>query len=117
MQMLSDPLLGWTTIANRCYVVRQLNDHKASIDVETLKGPGLAAYAEVCGELLARGHSRSGDVQMIAGYIGKGESLAGGAGELCRGLCRPDGGGLGVAAQVEACASWRGLRESRSGEK
>ena len=41
-----------------------------------LKGPGLAAYAEVCGELLARGHSRSGDVQMIAGYIGNGETLA-----------------------------------------
>jgi uncharacterized protein (DUF2252 family) len=76
MQMLSDPLLGWTTIANRCYVVRQLNDHKASIAVDALKGPGLAAYAEVCGELLARGHSRSGDAQMIAGYIGSGESLA-----------------------------------------
>jgi uncharacterized protein (DUF2252 family) len=76
MQLLSDPLLGWTTIANRCYVVRQLNDHKASIDVGVLKGPGLAAYAEVCGELLARGHSRSGDVQMIAGYIGNGTILA-----------------------------------------
>jgi uncharacterized protein (DUF2252 family) len=77
MQLLSDPLLGWTTIANRCYVVRQLNDHKASIDMGVLTGPGLTAYAEICGELLARGHSRSGDVQMIAGYIGKGESLAG----------------------------------------
>ena len=77
MQLLSDPLLGWTTIANRCYVVRQLNDHKASIDVAALKGAGLEAYAEVCGELLARGHSRSGDVQMIAGYIGNGEILAG----------------------------------------
>jgi uncharacterized protein (DUF2252 family) len=76
MQMLSDPLLGWTTIAHRCYLVRQLNDHKASIAVEALKGPGLTAYAEVCGELLARGHSRSGDVQMIAGYIGNGAILA-----------------------------------------
>jgi uncharacterized protein (DUF2252 family) len=76
MQLLSDPLLGWTTIAERCYVVRQLSDHKASIDVAALKGAGLAAYAEVCGELLARGHSRSGDVQMIAGYIGNGEILA-----------------------------------------
>jgi len=76
MQLLSDSLLGWTTIANRCYVVRQLNDHKASIDLAALKGPGLAAYAEVCGELLARGHSRSGDAQIIAGYIGNGETLA-----------------------------------------
>jgi uncharacterized protein (DUF2252 family) len=76
MQLLSDPLLGWTTISNRCYLVRQLNDHKASIDVEALWGAGLTAYAQVCGELLARGHSRSGDAQMIAGYIGNGEVLA-----------------------------------------
>jgi uncharacterized protein (DUF2252 family) len=76
MQMQSDPMLGWTTIANREYLVRQLSDHKASIDLMALKGPGLAAYAEVCGELLARGHARSGDVQMIVGYIGNGESLA-----------------------------------------
>ena len=58
MQMQSDPFLGWTTIADRCYLVRQLNDHKAAIEMEELKGPGLAAYAEVCGELLARGHAR-----------------------------------------------------------
>lgn len=76
MQMQSDPMLGWTTIANRHYLVRQLNDHKAAIDLEALKGPGLAAYAEVCGELLARGHARSGDVQMIVGYIGNGDSFA-----------------------------------------
>jgi uncharacterized protein (DUF2252 family) len=75
MQMQSDPLLGWTTIANRDYLVRQLNDHKASIEVEDLKGPGLLAYAELCGELLARGHARSGDVQLIVGYIGNGASF------------------------------------------
>ncbi len=58
------------------YLVRQLNDHKAAIDLEALKGPGLAAYAEVCGELLARGHARSGDVHRIVGYIGNGDSFA-----------------------------------------
>lgn len=76
MQMQSDPFLGWTTIANRDYLVRQLNDHKASIEVEDLKGPGLLAYAELCGELLARGHARSGDVQLIVGYLGNGEPFA-----------------------------------------
>ena len=35
MQMQSDPFLGWTTIASRDYLVRQLNDHKASIEVES----------------------------------------------------------------------------------
>src|SRR5579859_850492 len=37
MQFLSDMLLGWTTIHNRQYLVRQLNDHKASIEIEDLR--------------------------------------------------------------------------------
>jgi uncharacterized protein (DUF2252 family) len=72
MQWQSDPFLGWTTIANRDYLVRQLNDHKASVDLEELQGGGLAEYAAVCGELLARGHARSGDVHLITGYLGAG---------------------------------------------
>ena len=35
MQFQSDPFLGWTTIADRHYVVRQLNDHKGSIESTT----------------------------------------------------------------------------------
>ena len=61
MQVQSDPFLGWTHFGGRDYLVRQLNDHKGSIDFEDLAGGGLEAYAEVCGELLARGHARSGD--------------------------------------------------------
>jgi uncharacterized protein (DUF2252 family) len=72
MQFQSDPFLGWTTIANRDYLVRQLNDHKASIDVGDLKGEGLIDYAEISGELLARGHARSGDCFVLAGYLGNG---------------------------------------------
>ncbi len=70
MQFLSDLLLGWTTINNRQYLVRQLNDHKGSIEIEDLKGEGLMQYAEICGELLARGHARSGDAVALDGYIG-----------------------------------------------
>jgi uncharacterized protein (DUF2252 family) len=70
MQFLSDILLGWTTINNRQYLVRQLNDHKASIEMQDLKGDGLTQYAEICGELLARGHARSGDAVALDGYIG-----------------------------------------------
>jgi uncharacterized protein (DUF2252 family) len=70
MQLQSDPFLGWTTMEGRDYLVRQLNDHKASIQVEDLKGEGLLEYAAVCGELLARGHARSGDAAMLAGYLG-----------------------------------------------
>ena len=76
MQMQTDPFLGWTEIGGRQYLVRQLNDHKGSIDIETLSGKNLAAYGEVCGELLARGHARSGNPLMIAGYVGTGGALA-----------------------------------------
>ena len=76
MQMQSDPFLGWTQIGGRHFLVRQLNDHKGSIDVVDLKSGGLEAYAVVCGELLARGHARSGDLQMIAGYMGSGGGFA-----------------------------------------
>jgi uncharacterized protein (DUF2252 family) len=76
MQIQTDPFLGWTHIGNRQYLVRQLNDHKGSIAIEDLAGANLKAYAEVCGELLARGHARSGDAQVIAGYIGSGTAFA-----------------------------------------
>jgi uncharacterized protein (DUF2252 family) len=71
MQLQSDPFLGWTTLDGRDYLVRQLNDHKASIEVEDLRANGLMEYAMVCGELLARGHARSGDCLAMAGYLGR----------------------------------------------
>ncbi len=70
MQIQSDPFLGWTTIEGRDYLVRQLNDHKASINLADLKATGLMEYAAVCGEMLARGHARGGDCAVLAGYIG-----------------------------------------------
>ncbi|MGO9317590.1 MAG: DUF2252 domain-containing protein [Terracidiphilus sp.] len=76
MQVQSDPFLGWTHIAGRDYLVRQLNDHKGSIELEDLEDGGLEAYAEVCGELLARGHAHSGDPQILTGYIGSGDGFA-----------------------------------------
>ena len=76
MQLQSDPFLGWTHIGARHFLVRQLNDHKGSIDLTDLAGSGLFAFGEVCGELLARGHARSGDPQVIAGYLGSGRTFA-----------------------------------------
>jgi uncharacterized protein (DUF2252 family) len=70
MQLQSDPFLGWTTMDGRDYLVRQLNDHKASIQLQDLKAAGLLEYAAVCGEILARGHARAGDSAMVAGYVG-----------------------------------------------
>jgi uncharacterized protein (DUF2252 family) len=70
MQLTSDPFLGYTSIDGRDYLVRQLNDHKASLDLTTLSSDSLCAYADLCGELLARGHARAGDPVAIAAYIG-----------------------------------------------
>jgi uncharacterized protein (DUF2252 family) len=71
VQPLSDPLLGWTRIGEHDYLVRQLNDHKGTIDIGNLRGTGLDGLATIAGQLLARGHARSGDALAIKGYIGK----------------------------------------------
>ena len=76
IQTGTDILLGYTTIEGRDYLVRRLSDHKASIELTDLNGEGLIEYAQLCGELLARGHARSGDAQEIAGYLGAGEGFA-----------------------------------------
>jgi uncharacterized protein (DUF2252 family) len=70
MQLTSDPFLGYTTIDGRDYLVRQLNDHKGSLDLEKLNAGSLCAYADLCGELLARGHARAGDPVAISAYLG-----------------------------------------------
>lgn len=70
IQSQSDLLLGWTRIGEHDYLVRQLNDHKGSIDLKGLAGGGLSSLGTVAGELLARGHARSGDALTIKGYIG-----------------------------------------------
>jgi uncharacterized protein (DUF2252 family) len=70
MQLTSDPFLGYTTLDGRDFLVRQLNDHKASLDLATLTAPSLHGYADLCGELLARGHARAGDPVTLAAYLG-----------------------------------------------
>jgi len=75
VQPISDLLLGWTSIGAHQYLVRQLNDHKGSIDLAKLRGGGLESLAQVAAELLARGHARSGDACEIGGYCGGGVKL------------------------------------------
>jgi uncharacterized protein (DUF2252 family) len=82
MQIQSDPFLGWTQMGGRDYLVRQLNDHKGSIELDDLAGAGLTAFGELCGELLARGHARSGDACLIAGYLGNGERFGAALGKF-----------------------------------
>jgi uncharacterized protein (DUF2252 family) len=71
LQIFSDLLLGWCSIAGRDYLVRQMNDHKSSVAPEELKGNRLLEYGKVCAELLAKGHARSGDPALLADYLGR----------------------------------------------
>lgn len=76
MQFAGDIFLGWFRGADdRDYYVRQLRDMKFSISIESLNSTQLKRYAEVCGLALARGHARSGDPAMIAGYLGSNEKF------------------------------------------
>jgi uncharacterized protein (DUF2252 family) len=71
LQVFSDILLGWCSIAGRDYLVRQLSDHKSSVEPEELKGRLLLEYARVCAELLAKGHARSGEPAVLGAYLGR----------------------------------------------
>lgn len=71
LQALGDPLLGYTTIDNRHYFVRQMKNMKAAMPIEFMTGEPFEFWAWTCGALLARSHARTGDAAKLAGYIGK----------------------------------------------
>jgi len=75
MQAVSDIFLGWTTIGQRDYYVRQLRDMKGSISVDKLSSLELTGYARACGAVLARAHARSGDPVAIAAYLGRSDTF------------------------------------------
>lgn len=102
MQVVSDLLLGWTTVrqntaygipgqaddtshtaaatpdgagAGLPFQVRQFRNRKGSVDPAQLTDGQLDDYARMTGALLARAHAHSADPRVIAGYCGKGEAL------------------------------------------
>ncbi len=90
MQASSDTFLGWTHSesgdpnrpvkkldgANRQFYVRRLKDSRLAAIGADVAQEGLDDYAALCGRALARAHARSGDVAMISGYLGSGDSFA-----------------------------------------
>lgn len=70
MQAASDMFLGWTTLRDRHFYIRQLNDMKIKPAVELLDAEGMGTYAEGCAWALARAHAKSGDAALISGYLG-----------------------------------------------
>ncbi|MFJ2815081.1 DUF2252 domain-containing protein [Streptomyces sp. NPDC087294] len=75
MQVVSDILLGWTTVAGRPFQVRQFRNRKGSVDPAALAADQIDDYGRMTGALLARAHSHSVDPRLIAGYCGKNEEL------------------------------------------
>ncbi|MEV8624992.1 DUF2252 domain-containing protein [Streptomyces sp. NBC_01268] len=75
MQVVSDILLGWTTVEGRPYQVRQFRNRKGSVDPAALTAEQVDDYGRMTGALLARAHAHSADPRLIAGYCGKSEEL------------------------------------------
>ena len=90
LQTVSDPLLGWTTVDDLQYYVRQFRDMKGAIVVDDIDADALADYAGICGHLLAKAHARTSGASMIAGYLGGGRPGRARVLPLRPGLRRPD---------------------------
>jgi uncharacterized protein (DUF2252 family) len=75
LQTVSDPLLGWTTVGDLQFYVRQFRDMKGAVLVEDMSAGALADYAGICGYLLAKSHARTSGASMIAGYAGSSDKL------------------------------------------
>ncbi|CAL9512372.1 DUF2252 domain-containing protein [Streptomyces levis] len=75
MQVVSDNLLGWTTVDGRPFQVRQFRNRKGSVDPAALAADQLDDYGRMTGALLARAHAHSADPRLIAGYCGKNDEL------------------------------------------
>lgn len=81
IQSSPDVFLGWEQVTgldgvSRDYYFRQLWDWKGSADLEGMSPEAMALYAALCGRCLARAHARTGDGAAIAGYVGRGRTLA-----------------------------------------
>jgi uncharacterized protein (DUF2252 family) len=70
VQSATDIFVGWGTLGERDFYVRQFRDMKL-IPTTELIAPVLVEFAIACGNSLARAHARSGDPAAIDAYMGK----------------------------------------------
>ncbi|MEV6207057.1 DUF2252 domain-containing protein [Kitasatospora sp. NPDC051914] len=75
IQVVSDVLMGWTTVDGLPYQVRQFRNRKGSVDPAALSPDQLDDYGRLTGALLARAHTHTADAAVLAGYCGKSEEL------------------------------------------
>ncbi len=106
LQARPDPFLGWYTMdgagGRSSFYVRQLYDHRASVDLTRLGARSLGAYARACAWALARAHARAAQAALIDGYLGSGDRFAEAIAdfsEVYRERNRADYAALAVAAR------------------
>ncbi len=75
VQSATDIFVGWGSLGDRDFYVRQYRDMKLIASTD-LVAPRLAQFATACGSTLARAHARSGDPLAIDAYIGAGDAFA-----------------------------------------
>jgi uncharacterized protein (DUF2252 family) len=78
IQGAPDIFLGWGVgIDGTHFYMRQLRDMKGSWEFHPEATPvkRLSDYCRLCGWALALAHAKSGDAALIAGYLGKSESM------------------------------------------
>ncbi|MFV2121508.1 DUF2252 family protein, partial [Streptomyces sp. Act-28] len=75
MQVVSDSLLGWTTVEGIPHQVRQFRNRKGSVDPAALAADQVDDYGRMTGALLARAHAHSADPRLLAAYCGKDDEL------------------------------------------
>jgi uncharacterized protein (DUF2252 family) len=78
MQAATDIFLGWQRVKDvdgqtRDYYIRQFQDWKGSVQVDSMRVDGALLYGRLCGTVLARAHARWGDRIAIASYLGAGD--------------------------------------------
>lgn len=78
IQAATDMFLGWSYAERwqRPIYIRQLRDSKIKPVVSVMKPMNLYGYANLCGEALARAHSRSGDAVVLSSYMGEDSAFA-----------------------------------------
>ncbi len=83
MQATPDIFLGWTRgPGGRDFYFRQLWDMKGSVDIASLRPPGLSFYGALCARALARSHARSGDAVAMTAYLGTSDTFDGAIADL-----------------------------------
>jgi uncharacterized protein (DUF2252 family) len=74
VQSATDIFVGWGSLGERDFYVRQFRDMKV-IPTTDLIAPVFVPFATACGNTLARAHARSGDAVAMDAYMGKGNKF------------------------------------------